>query len=1136
MFSSRLNYNSSLNYTKLFIFIASVIYFVFVSTVFAYSSWTSQGNTIISHYNHKAVLLDNGKVIIVGGVSRNSSTNIVELFSPSLNGIGAWSLGRSLVQDRQFATLDLITMVGSGSGKVLTSGGSSSGCSCILNTSEIYNSELNTWTKTSNMNHARWGHSSSVVDDGKLIISGGSSNVYGTDRLNSVELFNPTSNAWSLKAPLNLGRIHHQQVTFKDINGVTKIMVIGGSIATSTSTSSTEIYDPVLNVWTYGPSMSYARGNRFSAIPLKDGRILVTGNDAPNYENSEVYDPKSNKWIIYKQRYKVDRLHSVVELGEKAGYKVLLAGGIDAASGDATSSAQLFDPQTNSWKPSTVMNISRYAFTLTLLNTGGVLATSGYNSLAQELSSSELYAPEEILGVSISPTPTPVPSIALTPSPTPPAFLDLPFDYIGQNKTFEDVALNPESWFDHKYPLQNFSCCIFKVLKYSGAEVVDAYRSHSGYDYASNNGVLLNTPVLAAASGSAELILEKHSGGAGNVIKIDHGNGYQTWYEHLSHNDLIVDEESVGVKVEKSQRIGKVGMTGSTNGPHIHFSVFKDENGNSNFSDDYPFGLVDPLGWDGDYKDPWTEWTNKVATGSASVNLFTNRALPKKVLIPTSGGALESKGIKITVPSGASTIPFTLHYRYGPFESPSATLKSAAPSFYLEAFNSVGDKIVEFLKPIVVRYDYSRADVSKFKEDTLKLHYFDILEQRWIPISSVPNLENKIIIAELRHFTQFALMGELKDITPPKTDINLLGDKGENEWYRSTVAIELNGMDNDGGLGMQYVLNSFDDNEWSEYLVPINVEEEGNHQISYQSFDKANNNEDRKTKKFSIDKTSPSTSAGTAGTKGENGWYVSDVEVFLVSHDDRSGVSRSEYALGDSEEYQAYTGQIKISKEGKTEILYRSVDKAGNVEIAKKLSIKIDKISPSTIVYTSGLRGRENWYRSNVEISLTGNDEGSGYKTSYYSIDNGVNYSEYLEPLIFNEEGEYKLLYYSEDIAGNKEEARSMIIKIDKTPPAISIGATPQYIWPPNGKMVDVRISGDVAEVNPYNTKFKVTDEYNLVEPVLTSFNQTIKLQAKRNGDDKNGRIYSVEASTEDMAGNKASESVNVIVPHDQQK
>lgn len=60
-------------------------------------------------------------------------------------------------------------------------------------------------------------------------------------------------------------------------------------------------------------------------------------------------------------------------------------------------------------------------------------------------------------------------------------------------------------------------------------------------------------------------------GGYGNAVQIDHGNGYVTTYAHMS-----VLAVSVGDNVEKGQKIGVVGSTGRSTGPHVHFTLQKD--------------------------------------------------------------------------------------------------------------------------------------------------------------------------------------------------------------------------------------------------------------------------------------------------------------------------------------------------------------------------------------------------------------------------------------------------------------------------------------------------------------------------------------------------------------------------------
>ena len=60
------------------------------------------------------------------------------------------------------------------------------------------------------------------------------------------------------------------------------------------------------------------------------------------------------------------------------------------------------------------------------------------------------------------------------------------------------------------------------------------------------------------------------NGGYGKFIKIKHDNGYETYYGHLSAINV-----SVGQKVAQGQTIGKLGNTGRSTGPHLHFEIRK---------------------------------------------------------------------------------------------------------------------------------------------------------------------------------------------------------------------------------------------------------------------------------------------------------------------------------------------------------------------------------------------------------------------------------------------------------------------------------------------------------------------------------------------------------------------------------
>lgn len=89
------------------------------------------------------------------------------------------------------------------------------------------------------------------------------------------------------------------------------------------------------------------------------------------------------------------------------------------------------------------------------------------------------------------------------------------------------------------------------------------YKFHSGVDIGASYG----SPVYAAAAGTATVSYD--SGGFGNYVTINHGNGYSTLYGHMSSVAI-----SSGSYVSQGQVIGYVGSTGASTGPHLHFNVY----------------------------------------------------------------------------------------------------------------------------------------------------------------------------------------------------------------------------------------------------------------------------------------------------------------------------------------------------------------------------------------------------------------------------------------------------------------------------------------------------------------------------------------------------------------------------------
>ncbi|SNY37607.1 peptidoglycan DD-metalloendopeptidase family protein [Paractinoplanes atraurantiacus] len=77
-------------------------------------------------------------------------------------------------------------------------------------------------------------------------------------------------------------------------------------------------------------------------------------------------------------------------------------------------------------------------------------------------------------------------------------------------------------------------------------------------------------PILAAAAG--KVVRARYEGGGGNFVRIDHGNGWQTRYLHMIEQPAV----SEGQTVTQGQRIGRVGSTGDSGAPHLHFEQMSD--------------------------------------------------------------------------------------------------------------------------------------------------------------------------------------------------------------------------------------------------------------------------------------------------------------------------------------------------------------------------------------------------------------------------------------------------------------------------------------------------------------------------------------------------------------------------------
>lgn len=206
-------------------------------------------------------LLDDGRVLSAGGLQAGAPTADVALFKP---GTG-WASAPPLQHARSGHSSTLLP-----SGEVLVVGGAATA------TAERFEPRAQAWTTTSTAT-ARSQHSATLLADGRVLVVGGSS--AGPQ----VELFDGTG--FSTGPTTLLARSRHTATRLRD----GRVWVAGGDTP-SGPTATTELFSPATGTWVSGPALASSRAGH-SATPLRDGRVFVAGGDAA--ATWQLFDPAS---------------------------------------------------------------------------------------------------------------------------------------------------------------------------------------------------------------------------------------------------------------------------------------------------------------------------------------------------------------------------------------------------------------------------------------------------------------------------------------------------------------------------------------------------------------------------------------------------------------------------------------------------------------------------------------------------------------------------------------------------------------------------------------------------------------------------------------------------------------------------
>jgi DNA/RNA endonuclease YhcR with UshA esterase domain len=187
------------------------------------------------------------------------------------------------------------------------------------------------------------------------------------------------------------------------------------------------------------------------------------------------------------------------------------------------------------------------------------------------------------------------------------------------------------------------------------------------------------------------------------------------------------------------------------------------------------------------------------------------------------------------------------------------------------------------------------------------------------------------------------------DTVAPTTDIALSAEPNTNGWFTGDVTVTLTGHDL-SPLTTEYALN---DGAFAAYTGPFTVSAEGTTVVNYRSTDANGNVEDVKSYTIQLDKTAPVSDVQLSDVANANGWYNKDVNLTFTATDAASGVNAIEVKVNDGE-WIATSGNLTVSTEGTTTVQYRAVDKAGNTEAAKSLTVQLDKTAPTVALTQDG--------------------------------------------------------------------------------------------------------------------------------------------------------------------------------------
>ena len=337
----------------------------------AADSWiATSGTPTVGTSGSTATLFADGMVLVAGGLNSGAAVNNAYIYNAVSKTFTATG---SLNTARTGATATLLP-----NGEILIAGGSSDGTATnALNTAELYNLVTGAFTAAGSgsgyvMTAVRFGATATLLTNGQVLIAGGQSST--GSQMNSADLYNPATDTFTATTG-SLGTARYDAAAMLLANG--SVLIAGGT--GSATLNSAELY----SAGTFAPAgtMTAARTGATATL-LLNGNVLIAGGST---DTAEIYNPTTLAFTAISSTLSYAPVNGTATLLPNG--MVLLAGG---ASG---STAELNDADSAKFDATgSLLQADQASLTATLLNKDLVLIT-GLTSGGSPVADAELYTP-----------------------------------------------------------------------------------------------------------------------------------------------------------------------------------------------------------------------------------------------------------------------------------------------------------------------------------------------------------------------------------------------------------------------------------------------------------------------------------------------------------------------------------------------------------------------------------------------------------------------------------------------------------------------------------------------------------------------------------------------------------------------